>query len=57
LIISGIVDIGIGLLILTSTLSINKSHANVFIVCLAIGSLYLLLGLGFALIKIKKQTK
>jgi hypothetical protein len=57
LIISGIVDIGIGLLILTSTLSVNKSHANVFIVCLAIGSLYLLLGLGFALIKIKKQTK
>jgi hypothetical protein len=57
LIISGIVDIGIGLLILHGALSVSRSQTQIFIICLAVGLFYVSLGLVLALVKMKKQPK
>jgi hypothetical protein len=57
LIISGIADIGIGLLIFNGALSVNRSQTQIFIICLAVGLFYISLGLVLALIKMKKQPK
>ena len=56
LIFSGIVDIAIGIIILTGVLSVRHAPFPVFIVCFIVGLIYIAAGLGIAIAKIKKQA-
>jgi hypothetical protein len=56
LILSGIVDIGIGILILTGVIQAEDSTFTLFLVCLIIGLVYLAAGLLIAILKSSKQT-
>jgi hypothetical protein len=56
LVLSGIVDIAIGLSILTGLIAVKNSPFSISIVCFVIGVIYLAAGLAIALFKIKKQA-
>ena len=55
LVLSGIVDIGIGFFVLAGVISIRGSASTVFIVCLTTGLFYFSLGIALALIKMRRQ--
>jgi hypothetical protein len=52
---SGIVDIGISLLILFDIISVKSSPLPIFFVCFIIGNIYLGAGLAIAYVKMSKQ--
>jgi uncharacterized membrane protein HdeD (DUF308 family) len=55
LILSGIVDIAIGILVLTGALPVRNAPLPVFLICFVIGFVYLAAGLIIAIVKMKKQ--
>ena len=52
---SGIVDIGISLLVLFDIISMKGSYLPIFFVCFIIGNIYLGAGLAIAYVKMSKQ--
>jgi hypothetical protein len=54
---SGAIDIAIGILFLTGVIDVKGSRTLVFIICLAVGLLYFSLGIFLAVIQLKKQVK
>jgi hypothetical protein len=57
LILSGIVDITIGILVLAGTISVKGSSLPVFLICLFIGLIYLAAGFAIAIVNAKKQRE
>jgi|GEM_PF-3206000 len=55
LILSGIVDIVIGLFVLTDLISVRNYSTLLFIICLIIGLVYITAGLVIALVSIRKK--
>jgi len=51
---SGILDIAIGLLVWTGTISVKSSPGPVLEICFIVGALYLAVGLVFNILKTKK---
>lgn len=54
LILSGIVDIAIGVFVLTGVLPVKNHQFLIFIICLIIGMVYLAGGFTIALVKMRK---
>jgi len=55
LILSAIVDIAIGVIILTDVLPVKGSPLPISLVCFAIGLIYLAAGLGIAITRLRKK--
>ena len=56
LVLSGIVDIAIGIFIFTGLFPVRNSSALILIICLIIGLVYIAAGLAIALVSIKKKA-
>ncbi len=54
---SGIVDMGVGLLFVIGVISAKDSPVPLYIVCFATGAVYFALGLLIAILSKKKQGK
>ena len=52
---SGIIDIIIGLLVLTGIIPVDEHSVMVSIICFAVGLLYLSGGIAIAVVKVKKK--
>jgi hypothetical protein len=55
LILSGIVDIAIGVLILTGAISVKGHTLAVLIICFVIGFIYFAAGLAIAIVTMKRR--
>ncbi len=55
LVVSGIVDIGIGCCILSGIISVEGSALTIFLICLGIGLIYLAGGFAIAMVKNRSQ--
>ena len=57
LILSGVIDMAIGVLVVTGAIFVRSSTVPVIIVCFGIGLVYLAAGLAIAIVRMKRQKK
>jgi hypothetical protein len=55
LVLSGVVDIAVGIFVLTGAMRVKGSSFPVFIVCFVTGFIYLSAGLAIAVFKMRKE--